>query len=920
MVGYRMDRVAGTAFLKGTVLLFIATLLLLQVVVISVSPVQNVNAQGFNLPPNPGYVVQIEYRYINYYHTLPGDPVVSDDQQISFRSNATVIQPFLNELRGNGTGHYKETYDDNCGTAFYNLLLEGEASMEVRIRGDTSRVQVSIRGENLTHVESDTECKKDGLTTYNQYGYVEASCTFSNVDLENGGSFKSDGYLDYADEDEHSEHGCLMTIFPSGAFRIFGKVSSMVEGVQGLNSVPISNARVAIAEIAQPTIKKLSESKPSFFKKTATSDDSDAKYEFSFADPGKPRRILVVSLLWYEGKPEFAVTNGKNDSGRFIPVYQAMCVDEDPATECLKWKRTADGSYEAEVDFLYGSQQKLLDIITFMELEDWEGTGGNARIQMNSGYMYYNSYRAMKYLENLGLGTQLRPVMIKSHHIDNECPIGADNAWYGAHGPRPTFGDLGSLLDKVEATGSGAYICDGASPASYPDAPLNREWHELGHYLLYEMHAPNFPESSTRGIPHKGYSNNSTNDSYIEGMASFFAMLTNEFHGHPHPDLYRVGASMIDVELNYKAWSGDDEEFAVAGVLWDLHDSGKEVGVGFMRNGTLAKASKVYPSPTDTVSLDAKTILQELEGSKATTAVDIYNAFVGLGISQEDLDMIFVDHGFFADVEDRNYIHDSAAETIPESGSKTGPVRLVRHSPVPTIPGAYLASNSDATFNVTISYPEPFEYSDYSYILEMKAGSPAYFEMPPEYYPSTAFITPISGEGKPLPGGIEIDSGEYWTYVSSNPPVDGVFKSISVEGGSGSDTFTAVEYIQNVKDLLSRVSAEYKAGNATGAEELATMAYIDNFEHVETELDQRNATELKEQIEQMLRVELVGLFRDRADSESIDAKIAAINGKLDEAIVIVPEFPATLAAIAAIAGVLAAVLYGRFKTASTYRS
>lgn len=218
MVRCRMDRVAGIAFLKRTVPLLTATLLLLQVVVISGSPAQDANAQGFNLPTNPigssGYAVQIEYRDITYYHTLPGDPVVSDDHQISYRSNATVLQPFLDELRGNGTGHYKETYDDNCGTASYNLLLEGEASMEVRIWGDRSKVQVSIRGENLTHVESDTDCKHYGLTTYNQYGYVEAGCTFSNVDLENGGSFKSDGYLDYVDEDEHAEHGCLMTIFP----------------------------------------------------------------------------------------------------------------------------------------------------------------------------------------------------------------------------------------------------------------------------------------------------------------------------------------------------------------------------------------------------------------------------------------------------------------------------------------------------------------------------------------------------------------------------------------------------------------------------------------------------------------------------------------------------------------------------------
>jgi hypothetical protein len=169
-------------------------------------------------------------------------------------------------------------------------------------------------------------------------------------------------------------------------------------------------------------------------------------------------------------------------------------------------------------------------------------------------------------------------------------------------------------------------------------------------------------------------------------------------------------------------------------------------------------------------------------------------------------------------------------------------------APLHEIPGSHLVSDKDATYNVTFSFVDEFSYYDYSYLRTMKAGEKMYFRMPPEYYPSTAFITPISGEGVPMSGQIAIDSEEYWTYINSNPPQDGVFKSISVGGSTVSDTATALEYIQNVKDFLSRVSTEYKEGNVTVAEELASLAYIDNFEHVGKELDQRNATELKEQI------------------------------------------------------------------------
>jgi hypothetical protein len=87
---------------------------------------------------------------------------------------------------------------------------------------------------------------------------------------------------------------------------------------------------------------------------------------------------------------------------------------------------------------------------------------------------------------------------------------------------------------------------------------------------------------------------------------------------------------------------------------------------------------------------------------------------------------------------------------------------------------------------------------------------------------------------------------------------------------------------------------------------LVNIAYLDNFEHVEPLLEQLNATALKEEIEEMMRVELAGLIENSADGESIDAKIAEIDAKLDEAIVIVPEF--TLAAVFVLASAIGAFI------------
>jgi hypothetical protein len=61
-----------------------------------------------------------------------------------------------------------------------------------------------------------------------------------------------------------------------------------------------------------------------------------------------------------------------------------------------------------------------------------------------------------------------------------------------------------------------------------------------------------------------------------------------------------------------------------------------------------------------------------------------------------------------------------------------------------------------------------------------------------------------------------------------------------------------------------------------------------------------------------MRVELIGLIREKAEPQVIDGKIAEINSKLDEAIVVVPEFP--LAAIGImIAAIGAVVTVGRLR-------
>jgi hypothetical protein len=93
-----------------------------------------------------------------------------------------------------------------------------------------------------------------------------------------------------------------------------------------------------------------------------------------------------------------------------------------------------------------------------------------------------------------------------------------------------------------------------------------------------------------------------------------------------------------------------------------------------------------------------------------------------------------------------------------------------------------------------------------------------------------------------------------------------------------------VDYLQNARDLLNQTLIEFKNSNYTGAEELANTAYLDNFEHVERELEEKSSPSFMEGLEHMLREELRDLIQDKVDQTKLDMHINATDAKLVEAI------------------------------------
>jgi hypothetical protein len=93
---------------------------------------------------------------------------------------------------------------------------------------------------------------------------------------------------------------------------------------------------------------------------------------------------------------------------------------------------------------------------------------------------------------------------------------------------------------------------------------------------------------------------------------------------------------------------------------------------------------------------------------------------------------------------------------------------------------------------------------------------------------------------------------------------------------------TPIQFISKIRTLLNQTIEEYNNQNYTGAEELATSAYLDNYEFVEALAEKDRP--LMESTEIMMREELRQMITDRVPNEELVSHIEDINSNLDSAI------------------------------------
>lgn len=137
---------------------------------------------------------------------------------------------------------------------------------------------------------------------------------------------------------------------------------------------------------------------------------------------------------------------------------------------------------------------------------------------------------------------------------------------------------------------------------------------------------------------------------------------------------------------------------------------------------------------------------------------------------------------------------------------------------------------------------------------------------------------------------------ELWSALDSKADPDtiealagGIIHELQEVAGEETEKTELIDYVENIRILLIETKEKYAKGETNEALSLATKAYLDNFEFLESSIGAQNP-ELNEEIEEMMREELRDMIKNGASVEEVNSHIDEILLKMDEVAVIVPEF------------------------------
>lgn len=92
----------------------------------------------------------------------------------------------------------------------------------------------------------------------------------------------------------------------------------------------------------------------------------------------------------------------------------------------------------------------------------------------------------------------------------------------------------------------------------------------------------------------------------------------------------------------------------------------------------------------------------------------------------------------------------------------------------------------------------------------------------------------------------------------------------------------ARQYFANIHSLLDRVVAAHEQGDTDEAAELAGEAYLENYEHLEHDLEEADA-ELNEEIEGLLGPGFRQAIQEGMSQEELEARVSEVKELLERA-------------------------------------
>lgn len=302
-------------------------------------------------------------------------------------------------------------------------------------------------------------------------------------------------------------------------------------------------------------------------------------------------------------------------------------------------------------------------------------------------------------------------------------------------------------------------------------------YHEFSHYVMLALYKkmPEGINTPIKMVNHDGYINPSTADSFSEAFATFMSMVIAQHYNTFENYVPYINILYLNLETNYKAWEykGKAEEFAIAGVLWDLYDGENEFSrarqieltyqldllkSGNAMYGNTPEEIEEYISDKkyddDNIDLTLEEIWQVLRKPHDDFTQLATSLFTQFPSMKSDIEEILVEHGCFADnntgnkiidtnePERDNYFIDLPSNIKWDEGETIGQItnyeRPWRTSTAP-IPGFFIKVDDDIPY-----YIVTYQYMDEPYfkhsLCSQKIDNLVYVPLPPSEYNVTVTL------------------------------------------------------------------------------------------------------------------------------------------------------------------------------------